>query len=412
MNINIEHYSHYRANRQSYPVLPDNMQREDLFKLIKKIGRSLGIGDAALRTFELMGEHTRPSAFKELDCEPVCYVSQKDLAKERGVDPSRVRAHELELERAGLIERRTMANGARAGFAGCGIYFSRAIHRASEFILLANAQEADRKEHRRLCARRSTHLRHIKSILGELSERLGDNKKVTELKEAFSAWPTSAALHRLSLDELYQHESEADKLCQRALALLDFTEKSHGRAPENTASYIQDTTQDSIPVNCSDAPKRHAGKPAYSDNLDPPPNGDGCKEKDYEVEREAHKNEYVSKLSPCRIHSLCGDHMKLYLGLRNADPDQLTPHDFAIAAQDRRHDLGIHKSAWIDAVSELGEAAATMCVIILDRRHEQGLVRSPGGYLRAMTTRQREGRLDIIGGLIGLSMLHSEGTVH
>ena len=45
---------------------------------------------------------------------------------------SRLRCHTADLERVGLIERRTAANGSRSLHAGTGLYFSGAIARLPE----------------------------------------------------------------------------------------------------------------------------------------------------------------------------------------------------------------------------------------------------------------------------------------
>jgi replication initiation protein RepC len=71
------------------------------------------------------------------------------------------------------------------------------------------------------------------------------------------------------------------------------------------------------------------------------------------------------------------------------------------AADYLRTDLGISRSAWIDACHTLGrnDAAAAVAVIAAKRAD----IASPGGYLRGMTSRARTGRLNLMGSLWGLA---------
>ena len=127
------------------PILPTGMERDGFVALVDTIAPLLGVGNAALSTFRVMIAMTKPRAFKDGSQEPCCYASQCEIAHKRMVNPSRIRAHERELEAAGLIERRTMANGARSGFAGCGVYFTRAIARVHDFLAMRDQLEVDRR---------------------------------------------------------------------------------------------------------------------------------------------------------------------------------------------------------------------------------------------------------------------------
>ena len=71
------------------------------------------------------------------------------------------------------------------------------------------------------------------------------------------------------------------------------------------------------------------------------------------------------------------------------------------AADYLRTELGISRSAWIDACHTLGrnDAAAAVAVIAAKRAD----IASPGGYLRGMTSRARTGRLNLMGSLWGLA---------
>ena len=202
------------------PTLPQGMERDGFVALVDAVASGLGIGAAAMMTFRAMIASTRPSAFKRGPDEPCCYLSQSEIAHKRGVTAGRIRAHEAALVHAGLIEKRTMANGARSGFSGCGIFFGVAIARVEEFLSLRAEIESDRRMHARLRGLRSSHKRHLKGILYALIERQGLAAEVERIQQTFAEWPSGQALHRMSLEELQRHEAEAEALTISASALL------------------------------------------------------------------------------------------------------------------------------------------------------------------------------------------------
>nr|WP_272981637.1 replication initiation protein RepC [Hyphomonas sp.] len=380
------------------------MERDGFVALVDAVASGLGIGAAAMMTFRTMIAWTRPSAFKCGVDEPCCYLSQSEIAHKRGVTACRIRQHEAVLVRAGLIEKRTMANGARSGFSGCGVFFGVAIERVDEFLSLRDVIEADRRTHARLRGQRSSHKRHLKGILCELIERRGLTVEVERIMQMFAEWPSGQALHRMSLEELQNHEAEAEALTISASNLLHET---HDRPLENERSHIQDTTQDSNEVPCNDhVDKRSVGKPTHSiiDRTQP----DGrvhCIEKQDGAASEAHKSKFIQNLGSDRLYGLCSEEMKMWLDIERQKHGRLDFHAFVIAAQKRLPELGIHPSAWEEAVGVLEEDAAMLCVLITDAKvaDPEIAILSAGAYLRGMVRAQRIGSLNIMGSLIGLN---------
>ena len=386
------------------PTLPRGMERDGFVALVDAVARSLGIGAAAMMTFRTMIASTRPSAFKCRIDEPCCYLSQNEIAHKRGVTACRIRQHEAALVRAGLIEKRTMANGARSGFSGCGVFFGVAITRVDEFLSLRDAIEADRRTHARLRGQRSSHKRHLKGILYELVGRHGLTAEVERIHQNFAGWPSGQALHRMSLEELQNHEAEAEALTISASNLLHET---HDRPLENERSHIQDTTQDSNEVTCNDpVDTRSVGKPTRSIFSGPQPGGRGpCLEKHDGAAGEAHKSKFIQNLGCDRLYGLCSEEMKMWLDIERHKRGRLDLHSFVIAAQKRLPELGIHPSAWEEAVCLLDEDAAMLCVLITDAKvaDPEIDILSAGAYLRGMVRAQRTGSLNIMGSLIGLN---------
>ncbi len=95
----------------------------------------------------------------------------------------------------------------------------------------------------------------------------------------------------------------------------------------------------------------------------------------------------------------------MWIDIERQKRGRLDLHSFLIAAQKRLPELGIHPSAWEEAVDILSEDAAMLCVVITDAKvaDPEVTILYPGGYLRGMVRAQRTGSLNIMGSLIGLN---------
>ena len=305
-----------------------------------------------------------------------------------GCSPGRTCAHEAELVDAGLIKKRTMGSGARSGWKGRGIFFTPAIKRLAEFEELAASLAADRERRARLRGHRSTHKKHLKSALEALVPYLGGEKtQLQSFWDTLVIWPSADQLHRMTLAALEAHEVAADQLCREALEFLQNVEDLRDRPTENERSYIQDTTQKLTTVKCNArVQQKPSGTSDDTQSVKDAPNGASCSEKGNEAAREAHKFQFLEKLTPERLYGLASEEMRMHLDVRRYRRDNLVAHDFVVAAQDRLPELGINISAWHQAVTAMGEEQATMALLVLDAsRDRPGLpVRNPGGYLRGM----------------------------
>jgi len=388
-----------------FPALPEGLQRETLLELVRATRTRLGLSRGALDCFIQMARLTRPRDWIEGVTEPCCYMAQTELAHLRQVSVARQRAHERELGKAGLIDLRTAANGARSGFLGCGVFFGPAIRAAEALAAIRDAAEAERREAARLRGLRSIHKRHLKSALSVLMETAPGDDRVAEIAAGFHAWPAAAALHRMSLDALAVHEAEAADLCGQALALEQNLSETAPRPLETERPFLQETTQDPKDVSC----KGQENDDDANRYAPPVEMVDGAAKRGSERGEDRihdHRSVFLDRLTPARLYHLASCEMRLHLDSRRKDRPiaRLHAHDFTVAAVNRLPELGIDPSAWTTAVRAMGEAAATICVLIADANRTAPLpVRNPGGYLRGMTAAHRKGQLNLTGGLIGLA---------
>ena len=390
-----------------YPTLPPGMERDGLVALIDAVAPVLDLGNAALQTLRLMLGLTRPRAFKSGTDEPCCYASQQEIARKRGVTPARIRAHERELERLGLIERRTKANGARSGVSGCGIYFACAIERVEEFLAIRDAREAERREHARLRGQISRHRRRMKEALREIDDQDLVSVALQDVRNASRSWPSGAALQRLPLVALIRLERQVADTSDAAQALLDKHPKTSGRPHENERCHGQDTNKDlkDVPSQPSE-PLSRAGPDADPAAASPRNeiSGDGSISP-ARAEKEA---AFLGRLTPERLYHLCSESMQVHLDGARLAGRELAFTDFVDAADIRAKELGIDREIWENACRRMGADTAALSLLILDANLDRKWrpVRNPEAYLAAMIRAHQAGRLDVVGGLIGLARRH------
>lgn len=395
-----------RRAAQTYPALPPGWQRDPFLHLVERVAPALGVGRAAVHTWARLAAMTRPSDWTAEDREPFVYAAASELAKILGLSEPRLRCHTAELVRAGLIDRRTAANGGRALHAGTGLYFSGIIARLSELMGLDQRLTAARHQAMYLRGQRSTHRRCLREALEALQQIAACDPRVRSIEEAFAAWPRADRLHSLTLDELARHEAEADALTRAALDLLEILSESDGQPLETERSYIQDTNQDlSVLCNTTVSHQRCAGKPAQDiPQASAPYGAEKSREKKCEGGSGPVKSEWIAKLGPERLFNLASPEMQLYLSGRGT-PERLRFHDFIWSVERRLPELGIHPSAWAEACTRMGDDCAAIAVLILDARRAYSIISviKPGGYLRGMTRAFQQGQLNLMGSLIGLS---------
>ena len=370
----------------SFPVLTGGLQRDSFLVLIEAARPILNIGRGALCTLRAHARHTRPRDWTDPDREPVCYKRQSDIAAEVGADERTVRRHEQALETAGLIERRTMGNGGRSVVGERGITFSPAIHRLAEIQAYITLRELEHREAARLRAERSTHKRLVADGLAELEEGRELPDIVAKIKQAFSRWPSTTDLRKLSLDDLRHHVVEAKKLAEQLWIICDERLDMSARPDKNVRCYIQATTED-ILVTCNPSPDHD------------------CLEKADGAAVAPDKSDLLASLTPRRIYALASEDLKLRIDLLKGQRFVPNWHDIETAAHEIRPDLGISVDGWTDAIQTMGGPLATLALVLTDarREHPDDPVKNPGGYLRGMTQAHRRGRLNIVGSLEGLS---------
>lgn len=396
----------FAGNEEFYPTLPGKMQRSQVADCLRELAGTLwGMKSGRLMTLLTMMDQTRPQDWTTGVTEPVCFMQQTQLAQRLGKTERSIRNDEVAFERLGLIEKRTAANGSRSRSGQLGIVFSPLIKKIPQLIAKLDELRADRKEKEGLVRRRSHLKRRAQEALGELQLHRKYKHEVEAAMEEYSAWPSPESLRRRSLEAVIEHSYDAQSLVDKLLDLLRNCTNTSGQPEPNFRCNIQDTTQeDSLYCN-TPSQIRTDLRSDTNINADAPKGASDCLESKYEAVREVRKNKFETRLTPGYLYELCSFDMKMHVDQAKGGRDTILHHDFINAAYDCGCAMGVNHSAWIEAIKEMGEFSAALCIILIDanRDHPVSPIRSPGGTLRAMTRKYRAGQLNVVGGLIGLA---------
>lgn len=385
-----------------YPALPAGMQRGNVEALLIEIAAAIGLSGRRLQALLLIMGQTRPSDWVRGDVEPVCYMAQTEIARLLGKSERAVRADEMALSKhLGLIDKRTAANGGRSSHGRLGLVFSRLIARIPELLRLRERLRVERVRRKELLRLRSAFYRHAKATLTTLHPAAPEDPELGRLRDGFLSWPGADALRALPLLALEAQVSEARQLCDDLDQFSATTSKTSGRPEENDRCHIQDTTEDES-VSCraeTERSGRRAGRKLANVTA-----AESSLRRNLNGSVETGRRSF-GEISPERIYRLSSADMKLRLDIERLRNNTLRPLDIVVAAIRTLPELGIHPSAWDAAAEAMGDWNAALCVVIADanRKHPARPVRNPGGYLRAMTRVFREGELNLVGSLIGLS---------
>ncbi|WP_162804709.1 replication initiation protein RepC [Tritonibacter mobilis] len=410
-----------REETYSCPVLPGNMQRSDVQRLLRRVAPAIGMKDGQLTVMLAMIDETRPSDWVDPSIEPVCFAMQSNIAALTGKDERTVRRVEAALEGVfGFIRKDVAMNGRRCRFRRSdgsdyrqGIVFSPLIEAMPRLIELEADLNSGRIDRSILKQKISAAKRLVKSQLMDLQPRFPDDSFLRAAADAFLSWPTRFYAS-VSVDELREHLSEVSEVVDKLVAFSQSKQKMSARPDTDDLQYIQDTTQETS-VFCNECADMQTARSRTDINLvtAQPFGCAGSIEKDDRNPRLEHNANLGVQLAPMRLFYLCTEEMQLQVQISQGDRPYPDERDFTNAAIDRLQPLGVHPSAFRDAVNQMGDIAASLCVLIIDRNryHPKTPIKSPGGVLRAMTRRHACGQLHLDRSLFGLMHRASAGNV-
>ena len=303
----------------------------------------------------------------------VVFPSNHELTiRAHGMAPTTLRRHLAALVEAGLIIRRDSPNGkryARKGQGGAieqafGFDLAPLVARAAEFEALAEDVRAQRRADA-LLREQITLLRRdtAKSIEAGLTEGIPAPwadyaTQLMGLSQGFlrTFQPPELTARRDALRALYRAVANSLENITKSNK-SDANESQDGRHNQNS---------NSDPVGFEPASRESGG---MTGPAPPPPSRTP---KAYPLGMVLDACPAIADWSPAPIRDW---------------------PEFIRAATVVRSALGVSPSAWEDAVAAMGEPEAAVCVVAILQRAEA--IKSPGGYLRALTEKARAGQFSL-----------------
>jgi replication initiation protein RepC len=387
---------------EPFPSLPQGFSRRDVIALMADIGRDLGLSPRLTDILTRLIGSTDHEAWVNPDKEPIFYGRQETFAQRLRISTRQLRTHERSLQKYGLLQRRTQANGSRYGSAGLGLVLTPLIERFTEFLDLREARKAQFERMKQLKATRSVRWATFRDELARLSEQDQASEDVQAMILERASWPRTDTLLTLGEARLSEHLEAATDLCTRLVDWIDNHSDSSCEPEETFRCFIQEDIHQILSETCNtNVDKLSAGKPAQDYPAPGPIGPVDCEEKELEAETLALQGLFSGHYGLGHAVSLSSQEFKMEMEVRSHERDE---YAFIEAAAARIGPLGINISAWAAACDRMGRARAAICVLLLDanRDHPTSPVMNPGGALRGMIKAHNRGKLNVIGSLIGL----------
>ena len=368
-----------------------------IFQAITEAKDKLGLPDRAIAVLHALLSFHQETTLTAGDPLIVFPSNEKLCARAHGIAPATLRRHLAALVEAGIVIRRDSPNGkryARRGMDGevslaFGFELTPLVARAEEFEALAAEVQAERRA-LRLARERITLARRdiTKMILLGMEEALpGD-------------WQGLHGQYLVLIGRLKRSSNLAD-LEAIAADLEGFSAEilkhlelfANSRDSSANESHSERHKQNSKPDLQESEP---AFKKDRSDERQPDPETHGSAKAGQEREGEEDvggtKRASLGTPLPMVIEA-CPDILDYIPGREGQGASPPSWAEFLKAAELVRAMLGISPDAWRDAVETMGQADASIVVAaILQKGNE---VRFPGGYLRALTEKKRDGQFSV-----------------
>jgi replication initiation protein RepC len=368
-----------------------------VFQAITEAKDRLGLPDRAIAVLQALLSFHQETTLTAGDPLIVFPSNEKLCARAHGIAPATLRRHLAALVDAGIIIRRDSPNGkryARRGFDGevsmaFGFELTPLVARAGEFEALAAEVQAERKA-LRLARERITLARRDITKMIMLGLEDGIPGDWTALHGQYLT--LAGALRRSSM--LPEMQTIAGNLEAFAVEILRHLELFIN-FPISSAneSHFERHKQNSKPDSYESEPAFEKDR-SGDRQPDLATQGSAQAGKGREGDAAAAGTSRPSLGTPLpMVLEACPDILDYVPGREGQGGSPPSWAEFLKAAELVRAMLGISSDAWRDAVETMGQADASIVVAAILQKGDE--VRFPGGYLRALTEKKREGQFSV-----------------
>jgi replication initiation protein RepC len=386
------------TQQQARAVEPEKtVHKWKIFQAITEAKDKLGLPDRAIAVLHALLSFHQETALTAGDPLIVFPSNEKLCSRAHGIAPATLRRHLAALVDAGIVIRRDSPNGkryARRGMGGevslaFGFELTPLVARAEEFEALAAEVLAERRA-LRLARERITLARRdiTKMILLGMEEALpGD-------------WQGLHGQYLALVGRLRRSASHAD-LEVIAVNLEDFSAEilKHLELFTNSTNLTANESHSERHKQNS-KPDLHESEPAFEEDrggerqpyLETLDTGEAGQAREGEDATAGTSRPSFGTPLPMVIDA-CPDILDYIAGREGKGSSPPNWAEFLKAAELVRAMLGISPDAWRDAVETMGQADASIAVAAILQKGDE--VRFPGGYLRALTEKKREGQFSV-----------------
>jgi replication initiation protein RepC len=371
--------------------LPDGVSHYELIQLVQNLEKKIGLSSAVVEHLRYLITHTREVDWRPGGA-PIVYRSVQMTATDRGRSERQIHNLERALYNAGLIQWNDTENYKRYGrrnekgqieyaFGVDLTPLGKKYHHLvdlNERHMAYMAAFTDIK--RKVSGLRRQILNKVKWAQEMAPDRAGD---VDDLVERFSDLPRiTANMTITTLSDIYNQvrgvRSEIEELIadrQKSMAevtpLAASETKESSDASEQNFRHLQPTVSpQSIDIECNQDDDDDRKKVGENSSF-------GLEHITYDQVLDVASDEFVEHIKPSAA----------------SDPYA----DLVRAAIARCPELGIGRFAWLKSTAVMGEIAAAVAVIIIDRNRTHPLIPvvNPGGVLRGMADKAKAGDLHL-----------------
>ena len=423
--------------------LPPSVTKSKAVNIASQALLKLGGNSTDVTVLNKIAETTARDSWHSRTKAPINWRRQVQMAKELSLSARQFRNCEMRLEQFGVVARTTADNGYRGRRAGqkcgtqisCGLSLEPLIanHHAHTLVLA----EWEQQEEQRLTVvhtiRTTKHRIHklIKGIADIETHRWAENA-YEELKEKI---PKKGLrnLDEAKLDDIYTsliallrrireamrpldtnstvaqgnpEERDGSPITNMSAAYVDSHSESSASPTSSTTDYTRNSRDfsgaEATNFPCHIQPERESLESCNEPSSTKSPSADAddrnsfdCREKKIGDPSDWINPSVLKKINEDTVVELASDDMTGWLKTFDDWRDAL-PHIL--------RDLEINMSAWHDAVDVLGDGAALIALIVIDRNrfHPDYPIKSPGGTLRAFTRAALKGELNLTQSIIGI----------
>lgn len=414
---------------EDFTGLPEGTTRFHLLHLVKDIGPFVGFTPRMVELLEYYLLFTRDCDWQD-GSRPIVFQAQVKTAKHFQISERQVQRLERALFEIGALTFDTAANHKRYGVraeSGELLYAS-----GIDLAPLAALREPleKKREEKRLTDEAwfetkrqiSWYRSRIRSLIAEAAEQPALVQAVAEAQHAYEGINDHIRNYMdlaFLRDLLKAHAAVYDQLSEAIEAhipasadcglMSELTQNTSSTDDIDVAHSYSTNPSQFLKRNTSSSPvDRNASRGSVAASSDTKPQhsaGGGA----YKEEWMAAMAEELGRISWKQVLASCSDRFRDCLPMTPGR--SLGWPDIVGAAYSMLPVLGISKSAYIEACTVLGRDATALAIMIIDQKTQDPAnpVRNPGGYLRGMTERAKEGKLNLHRSIFGLLKKRKDG---